>query len=254
MNETEGTEAKDENGTRQAQKPSPRTDEPKTPGKESEGKAKAAIGSVADLIRANYEFKAGVRMLRKADERAILSAPAEEVDQAQLLELAKSDTTLVQTKQLLLLGTRTEVPKKIADKLSLFSRQVLGSHPIFQGKAMEGVLANLQGVSMDSAVVTLASADVRMRSAGDEKPLSKNQVERIRTNAIHCLLLLFRADRNASLLRILRISQKYVWAPKTRRHRTENEKLEVLLASRDPTAASVTFALLDEDAGTCQRP
>ena len=43
--------------------------------------------------------------------------------------------------------------------------------------------------------------------------------------------------------------QKHLWAPKARRHRSEKEKLEVLLTSRDPVASSVTFALLDDEAG-----
>ncbi len=101
---------------------------------------------------------------------------------------------------------------------------------------------------MDGAVAKLASADVAMPSVDGEKSLPRNQVERIRMNAIHCLLLLFRANQGESLLRIQRVLQKYVWALKAPRDRTENEKLEVLLTSRDPMAASVTFALLDEEA------
>ena len=248
MNETQRKGANDGDGTDQAQEPSPQAGDPKSPEKEAKRKAKAPIGSVAHLIRTNYKLKTGVRKLQRTDVRAILSAPAlEEADRAQLLELARADTTLQQTKQLLLLSTRTDAPK-IANGLREFGRQILTSHPLFQGKAMEGVLANPQSMSMDRAVATLASADTKMLNADGDKPLPKGQVERIRTNAIHCLLLLLRASQGTSLLRIQRSLQKYVWAPKARRHRTENQKIEVLLASRDPTAASVTFALLDEEA------
>ena len=248
MNETERTEAKDGDGTKQAQEPSPQSGEPTSPRKEAKRKAKAPIGSVAHLIRTNYELKAGVRKLQRADLGAILAGPAlEEAERVQVLELARTDATLQQTKQLLLLSTRTEAPK-LVNGLREFGREVLTSHPMFQGNAMQGVLANPQSMSMDRAVATLASADVKMLNEDGDKPLPKSQVERIRTNAFHCLLLLLRASQGTSLLRIQRTLQKYVWAPKTRRHRTENQKLEVLVASRDPTAASVTFALLDDEA------
>ena len=101
---------------------------------------------------------------------------------------------------------------------------------------------------METAVAALLSTDAKGLNADGEKPLPKSQVERVRTNAIHCLVVLLRASQGTSLRRIQRALQKHLWAPKARRHRTENEKLEVLLAARDPTAASVTFALLDDEA------
>ena len=251
MNETERAEAKDEDGPQQAQEAqeaSPQSGDPTTPRREAKRKAKAPIGSVTHLIRTNYELKAGVRKLRRAEVDAVLAGPAlEDAERARLLELARTDTTLQQTKQLLLLSARTDAAK-LVNGLREFGRAVLTSHRMFHGNAMQGVLANPQSMSVDRAVATLASADVKIFNEDGDKPLPKSQVERIRTNAIHCLVLLLRASQGTSLLRIQRALQKYVWAPKARRHRTESQKLEALVASRDATAASVTFALLDNEA------
>ena len=248
MNETERTEAKGGDGTRQGEKPATQAVGPAPAGKGRKRKAKEAIGSVAHLIRTNYERRAGVRKLQRADVRAILVGPAlDEADRANLLGLARADTSLQQTKQLLLLCIRTEAPK-IANGLREFCRDVLGSHPLFQGKGVREMLANPQSMPMESAVTALLSADAKGLNADGEKPLPKSQVERVRTNAIHCLVLLLRASQGTSLRRIQRALQKHLWTPKARRHRTENEKLEVLLGARDPTAASVTFALLDDEA------
>ena len=248
MNETERAEAKDGDGPQQAQEAPPQPDDPTTSRREAKRKAKAPIGSVAHLIRANYELKAGVRKLQRAEVDAVLAGPAlEDAERARLLELARTDTTLQQTKQLLLLIARTDAAK-LVNGLREFGRTVLTSHRMFHGKAMQGVLANPQSMSVGRAVATLASADVKMFNEDGDTPLPKSQIERIRTNAIHCLVLLLRASQGTSLLRIQRALQKYVWAPKARRHRTESQKLEALVASRDTTAASVTFALLDNEA------
>ena len=248
MNETERTKAEGVAGGQQPEKPVAGTGERDAPRKGAKRITKARIESVAQLIRTNYEIKAGVKKLQRAGVQAILSAPAlGETERAELLELARADITLQQTKQLMLLSARTEAPK-IMNGLREFGRQVLAAHPLFQGRTMAGVLANPQSMSMDTAVATLVSTDVKALGAEGEKPLPKSQAERSRTNAIHCLLLLLRASQGISLLRIQRCMQKHLWAPKARRHRSEKEKLEVLLTSRDPVAASVTFALHDDEA------
>ena len=248
MNETDRREAKDGVTAERGQEVSPPSSDPKSPRKAAKRKARMPFGGVAHLVRTNYELKAGVRKLQRADLNAILAGPAlDEGERTALLELARTDTTLQQTKQLLLLSARTEAPK-LVNGLREFGRAVLTSHPMFHGNAMEGVLANPQSMSMDGAVAKLASANVKMVNDDGDKPIPKSQVERTRTNAIHCLLLLLRSSQGTSVLRIQRALQKYVWAPKARRHRTENQKLEALVASRDPTAASVTFTLLDDEA------
>ena len=248
MNETERREAKVGAGTQPGGKPATQAGGPAPAGKDAKRKAKVPIGSVAELIRTNYERKAGVRKLQRADVRSILAGPAlEAADRVEVQAVARADTTLQQTKQLLLLSIRTEAPK-IVNGLREIAREVLASHPLFQGKSMREMLANPQSMPMETAVAALLSADAESLHADGEKPLPESQVERVRTNAIHCLVLLLRASQGTSLRRIQRALQKHLWAPKARRHRTENEKLEVLLAARDPTAASVTFALLDDEA------
>ena len=248
MNETERLEPDGANRAGQPDKPRTRTDERDLTRNGAKRKAKAPMGSVAHLIRTNYESKAGVRTLRRADVQAILSGPGlEETDRIELMELARSDITLQQTKQILLLSARTEAPK-IAKGLREFGRQVLAAHPLFQGTAMTEVLANPQSMAMDTAVSTLVSTDAKGLNAQGEKPMPSAQIERIRTNAIHCLVLLLRTSQRVSLPRIQRCLQRHLWAPKARRHQTEVQKLEALLTTRDPTAVSVTFALLDDEA------
>ena len=247
MNETEQTKAKDRDGTQQGEKPATQARGPAAAAKGAERKAKVPIGSVAQLIRRNYERKAGVRKLQRAEVQSILAGPAlDEADRVEVLEVARADISLQQTKQLLLLSIRTEAPK-IANGLREFARELLTSHPLFQGKAMREMLVNPQSMPMETAVAALLSADAKGLNVDGEKPMPKSQVERVRTNAIHCLVLLLRVSQGTSIRRIQRALQKHLWAPKARRHRTENEKIEVLLAARDPTAVSVTFALLDDE-------
>ena len=248
MNETERPEPDGADRAGQPDKPRTRTEGRDPSRKGANRRARAPIGSVAHLIRTNYESKAGVRTLRRADVQAILAGPRlEENDRIELMELARSDITLQHTKQLLLLSVRTEAPR-IANELREFGRRVLAEHPLCQGIAMAGVLANPQSMSMDTAVSTLVSTDAKGLNAQGEKSMPGAQIERIRTNAIHCLVLLLRTSQRVSLPRIQRCLQRHLWAPKARRHQTENQKLEALLTTRDPTAASVTFALLDDEA------
>ena len=248
MNETERMEANGPGKPQQVAEPTGQTGASQPTRKGEKRKGKPPIESVAQLIRTNYEIKTGVRKLQRADLRTILTGPGlEEAERTELLELAQADITLQQTKLLLVLSIQIEAPK-IVNPLREFGRDVLGAHPLFQGSALVGVLANPQSMSMESAVAALASADTKGLSAGGEKPRPKSQVERIRTNAIHCLLMLLRASQSVSLQRLQRSMQKHLWAPKARRHRTDEEKLEVLLTSRDPAAASVTFALLHDEA------
>ena len=189
----------------------------------SKRKAKAPIGSVGELIRRNYESRAGVKKLQRTDVRAIVQAPAlEETEQAELLALARADTKLQQTKQLLMLSIRTETPK-IANGIRGFAREVLAGHPLFQGKTMAGVLANPQSMSMDAAVSALASADAKGLSTDPDKPLPRGQADRIRTNAVHCLLLLLRASQGLSLLRIQRALHKHVCGHATASGRSLDE-------------------------------
>ena len=248
MNETERMETdRGEKPQQVAEPPKPMVGLERTRKRQTR-KARPPIGSIAELIRTNYEVRTGVRKLQRADVQEILTAPGlEDAERSELIEIARADITLQQTKQLLVLSMRSTAPK-IANPLHEFGRQVLGTHPLFQGSTVAGAVASPRSMSMESAVAALASADTKTFSAGSEKPRPKSQIERIRTNAIHCLLLMLRASSQISLQRLQRSMQKHVWAPKARRHRTENEKLEVLLTSRDPAAASVTFALLHDEA------
>ena len=246
MNETESTRAEaaeHERNSDQAQLPNAAPEGPKKTAKRAK---RPPIGTFAELIQTTYGTKTGVKTLQKAGTKALLSAPTlNESERGELLELARTDKTLENTKQLMLLSVRSEAPK-IANALREFAREVLKRHALFQQPAMAGLLANPQSMSMDTAVGTLIATDVKLLTEHSENPLPKNQVDRCRTNAVRCLLLLLWATQGTSVERIQRCLQKYVWGPKARRYRSEKQKLEALVTSRDPSTASVTFTLLED--------
>ena len=245
MNETESTRA-DAGGRERNSDQSQQSDAaPEAPKKTAKRAKRPPIGSLTELIQTTYGTKAGVKTLQKADTKALLSGSAlNEADRDELLKLARSDNALEKTKQLMLLSVRSEAPK-IANGLREFAREVLKRHALFQRPAMAGLLANPQSMSMDTAVGTLLATDVKVLTSHSDNPLPKSQVDRCRTNGARCLLLLLWATQGTSLHRIQRCMQKHLWDPKARRYRSEKQKFEALITSRDPNAASVTFGLLE---------
>ena len=204
------------------------------------------IRTFTELIHTTYGTKARVKTLQKADTKALLSAPTlNESDRGELLELARTDKTLENTQQLMLLSVRSEAPK-IANTLREFAREVLTRHALFQQPAIAGLIANPRSMSMDTAVGSLIATDVKLLAEHNESPLPKNQVNRCRMNGVRCLLLLHWATQGTSVERIQRCLQKHVWGPTTRRYLSERQKLETLVTSRDPSTASVTFTLLEK--------
>ena len=246
MNETESTKAEAIERERNSDQTRLPNSAPAVPKKTAKRAKRPPIRTFAELIQTTYGMKAGVKTLQKTDTKALLSAPAlNESDRGEFLELARADKTLEKTNQLMLLSVRSEAPK-IANALREFAREVLKRHPLFQRQGMAGLLTNPQSMSMDTAVGTLIATDVTLLTEHNDNPLPKNQVDRCRTNAVRCLLLLLWATQGISVLRIQRCLQKHVWSPKARRHRSEKQKLEALVTSRDPSTASVTFTLLEE--------
>ena len=75
MNETERMEADGEEKPQQVAEPTRQTAASQRTRKGEKRKAKPPVGSVAQLIRTNYEIKTGVRKLQRADVRAVLTAP-----------------------------------------------------------------------------------------------------------------------------------------------------------------------------------
>lgn len=204
------------------------------------------ISSFAELIRTTYGARGGVKTLRKADTKALLSAPPlNESERDELLELARSDKTLEKSKQLMLLSMHNSEASRISNLLREFVLDVMRRHILCEQQAIADLLANLHSVSMDIAVATLMTSNVKLLTEHNENPLPKTQVERCVTNAVHCLLLLLWMTQGASIERIQHCLQRYVWGPNAERYRSEKQKLEALVTSRDPRTASVTFTLLD---------
>jgi chromosome segregation ATPase len=75
--------------------------------------------------------------------------------------------------------------------------------------------------------------------------LKKVEAERCRVNALCCLLLWLRETRGIAFERIQRYLQTAIWAPAARRHRTDSQKLRVLMKTRDAAGIAVACSELE---------
>lgn len=205
------------------------------------------IESVEQLIRAIYSGTFKRSTLDKAELAAMRSSPAMNSSQRdELLNLTLSDRTLDRTRQLMLINTRLE--GSLTGQLGEFARAVLGRHPAFSTESLAGVLDNLpEAATEDKAVHALISQDyMSLLWPEGTKTAKKKDGEQCKANAVHCLLLLFRATRGTSIERIQRHLQIGLWAPVGRRYKSEVDMLHALLNTRDAAAASITHALLEK--------
>lgn len=225
------------------------TDGPAKPPETTARRAKRPpFYSFAELIQTTYETRVGVKTLQKADTKALLSAPPMKgSERDKLLELARSDKTLEKSKQLVLLSLRSEAPR-ISHYLRDFARDAIGCHELFRQQRTADLLTNLHGTSIDAVAAIFMTSNVKLLTERTENPLPKRQAEQCVRNAVHCVLLLLWVAQGGSVERILRFLQRHSWSKKAKRYRSEKQQLEALVISRDPTAASVTFTLLERRA------
>lgn len=204
------------------------------------------IESVEQLLRLIYSGTLKRSTLDKSELAAMRSSPAMNSSQRdELLNLTLSDRTLDRTRQLMLICTRLE--GSLSGQLREFAREVLGRHPAFRTESLDGVLDNLpEALTEDKAVQTLIAQDyMSLLWPEGSKTVKKKDGEQCKANAVHCLLLLFRATRGTSIERIQRHLQIGLWAPVGRRYKSEVDMLHALLNTRDPAAVSITHALLE---------
>ena len=206
------------------------------------------------LLRSVYsgEFKRST--LNKKELAAMCSNPLPtEVERKKLLGLAQSDLSLDRTRQLMLLGLRVE--GAITGKIGDFAREVLLQHPLFQTDSLAGVLRNLpESATEEKAISALLSQEIGSVPWPEQNTaMTKSQFTKCKSNAVHCLLMVFRATRSLSINRIMQCLNLKLWAPADRRHNSEQDKLFVLISTRDPVAASLIFGLLESAAYEQQR-
>ena len=209
-----------------------------------------SVESISQLLSEVYAGNFKRLTLKGSELKAIRSAlPPSAQDQEELLGLARQDWSLEKTRQLLLIDIRLD---GLVGQIRNFARDVLQGHPAFQADALSGVLQNLPEAAPElDAILSLASQDYAALPWADEaKPNSKKDLEQYKTNAVHCLLLVYRWTRGTSIERLHRYLQRALWLPAAQSGDSQVELLVKLLTSRDPAASAVTFQLLENEATT----
>ena len=208
-----------------------------------------SIESVGQLLRLVYGGKFKRSTFKNKELAAMHLNPLPTVaERKELLGLAQSDLVLDKTRQLMLLDLR--VDDAITSTFRDFAQEVLQEHPLFDAKPLAETLRNLpESVTEERATSVLLAQELDSVSWPEQPtPLTKQQFSQCKSNAVHCLLMIFRATRDTSLNRILSHLNSGLWEPTTRRHSRKADKLAALISTRDPAAASVTFGLLESDA------
>jgi hypothetical protein len=176
-------------------------------------------------------------------------APLSAEERSHLLSLALSDRTLDRTRMLLALGVERLHNTRLDDPVREFVRDVLASHPAFQGGALDDVLRGLpDGPDEEAALRSLLARDFNaLQWPVGATALKKNEVKQCRANAVICLLLWLHQSRGLSPLTILRAMDKALWSPAVpRTQRSERHGVTALAAARDPRALAVACGLLEE--------
>ncbi len=222
------------------------------PHKTSVKRAKpASLESCANLIRAVYSGKRKLTKPRKTDIDKMISGPKlQPAEREELLGLAAQDRTLKKTRDLMLLNMEFDGPN-LAGQVRELVRDVLVRHPAFQIEALADALRNLpEGPTLERAVkiLTQQSFDSLPWPEG-AAVLKKSEEEKCRENAVHCLLLWYWETRGISFEHINEALRKSLWEPAAQRHKShksEVQKLRVLIDNRDPVAAAISCSLLKE--------
>lgn len=204
-----------------------------------------SIESVGELLWSLYGGRFKRSMLKKTELAAMRSNPLPtEAEREQLIGLAKSDLILDKTRQLMLLSLR--IDSSTGSKIRDFAREVLQRHPLFQAESLAGVLNNLpDSATEERAISALIAQELSAVPWPDQsEAMTKQQYSKCKSNAVHCLIIVFRATRGTSLSRILGYLNTYLWAPAARRYKREEDKLAAIVGTRDPAAAAITFGLL----------
>ncbi len=218
------------------------------PGKPSRPKKAPIAGNVFQLVQKIYTAEFKRPKLKKSDVDLVRTGPLmSEPERSLVLDLAMSDITLTKTRQLLLIGLQFE-GSRIQSELCGLSRDVLKLHPLFRDGSLPEVLDHLPGAGEEERLAKFLVSrtyDVVYRGERDT-PMSKVQFRRCKTTALHCLLL-FWAMRGLTVEHVHRLMQAALWSPTTSRQVSPAGRLAVLIESKDPGAASVTYQLLSSE-------
>lgn len=211
---------------------------------------KPAVQTLPELVAVIYGKQRRQPKLNPKDlgsQSTPAPLPAEE--RSHLLSLALCDRTLDRTRMLLALGVERLQNTRLDGPVREFVRDVLASHPAFQGGALDDVLRGLpDGADEEAALRSLLARDFKaLQWPFDAPALKKNEVKQCRANAVICLLLWLHQSRGTSPLSVLRAMDKALWSPAVpRTQRSERHAVTALAAGRDLKALAVACGLLEE--------
>jgi hypothetical protein len=212
------------------------------------GAQRKPLECLGDLLRTVYGGKAKRLKLKKAEISAIRFAyKMEPSDKEELLTLSASDRTLVRTLELMLISMEGFDNSVLASQVQEFVRELLRRHPAFHLKALSGVFGhNSDGPSEDEVVQALISQSYTTLSWPEGlEELKKQEAEQCRMNALCCLLLWFRKARGITFEQIQHYLQAKIWIPAANRHKTDAEKLRVLMTPQDSSGIAVACSALE---------
>ena len=205
------------------------------------------IESVDQLLRAVYDGTFKRSTLRRSELNAMKGAPSlRESEKIELLDWASSDRSLERTRQLMSLSVKLKSPT-ISNQIREFVREVLENHPAFGTVSIGDALRNPELPIGDSVVRVLTSYKSLSFSKPPEMMKGRN-LKKCIENAVLCLLLWYWMRNKISVEEILRILQENLWTNIASKYRTETDKIRMLISVRNPAAASIVFAILEEQA------
>lgn len=214
--------------------------------------------SVFELLRRAYDPGAKRRLgVSKGEQAAVAEGPClTETERDEILLLAREDTTLERTRELLLLLAEGSGLGAASATVRSFVGNVLRQHPAFRHETLvasiEAPIPELQLQETARALYTLILKSL-LRSEV-ESAFPKKVRQRCRRNAFHCLLLWWREDHGLSVTDLQRLLLATCWGELLAGQKTETKRLRTLFLSRDPDAAAVAMAgMQDEAVGWARR-
>lgn len=162
----------------------------------------------------------------------------------EMLELAKKDTLLEKTRQLMLLALRTDdiVARHVAD----FSCDVLRQHFFFQNESLLNAIESADEHAFEVGIIdTIIERNIKDLDLKDcETCLKDDSFKIMKINAAHCLIL-YLAINKISLMKIHSLFQRLICPKRTPASYSINEQVYTLITTRAPEAAAVTSRLLE---------
>lgn len=202
------------------------------------------IESFPQLVHLVYDNAFKRSQLKASEVKALrLTSLIDASERQEMLDSARRDMSLEKTRQLMLLGLKTD--GVIAMRITEFSCEVLRRHPFFQIEPLLNAISRVDEDALEINIIDtiLARNNTELEFQDCDMPLTKKSFKNMQINAAHCLLL-YLAMKNASILKIHSLFQRLI-RPKAGVSSLVNEQVYTLITTRSPEAAAVTSRLLE---------